>query len=100
MAAAGHRVVAVEPNDEMRAAAAADSSNITWLAGAAEQLPLPSAQFDLWTAAQAFHWFDPERAGAEAWRVLRSAGAVALLWNHLDVDDAPAHALRRLLFTH
>ena len=122
LAHAGHRVVAVEPNDEMRAAAAdpadaaldaADAAAsvdaaadaalaVSWVAGSAEQMPLPPASFDLWTAGQAFHWFDPERAGIEARRVLRPAGtsAVALVWNHLDVDDASARALRRLLFSH
>jgi SAM-dependent methyltransferase len=92
LAAAGHRVIGVEPNDDMRAPDAR--------AGTAESLPLPDASVDLWTAAQAFHWFDPEPAGHEARRVLRPTGAIALVWNHLDVDDANARALRTLLVEH
>jgi len=34
------------------------------------------------TAAQAFHWFDIERARAEFRRILRPGGRVALVWNN------------------
>jgi SAM-dependent methyltransferase len=82
----GVRVCAVEPNAPMRASAEA------WLgaregysshAGTAEATTLPDASVDAIIAAQAFHWFDPEKARGEALRILRprSSANVALLWN-------------------
>jgi SAM-dependent methyltransferase len=45
---------------------------------------------DLVTAAQAFHWFDVDRARAECLRVLAPPGKVALIWNDRDMGD-PLH---------
>lgn len=81
---AGNTVTAVEPNAPMRAAAE------TWLAryprfravaGRAEATMLPTANMDLVTAAQAFHWFDAEGVRAEWRRILRPGGWVAVFWN-------------------
>jgi SAM-dependent methyltransferase len=81
----GAEVVAVEPNAPMRAAAERDlgsSSRFRSVDGSAEATGLQDASVDLVTAAQAFHWFDPARTHAEASRILRSPGHVALLWNN------------------
>ena len=48
-------------------------------------------------AGQAFHWFDPARAGAEARRILVPGGWAALIWNDRPVtgtagSPAPAAA--------
>lgn len=80
----GNTVYAVEPNADMRRAA--DELLTTYLGyrgvdGTAEATTLPAASVDLVVAAQAFHWFDPDRAGAEFRRILRPGGRVALLWN-------------------
>ena len=77
--ALGLEVVAVEPDDAMRAHIDGEA-----LAGTAEQIPLPDASVDAVVAGQAFHWFDPERALPEMVRVLRPGGPVGLLWNVLD----------------
>lgn len=42
---------------------------------------LPSASYDLVTAAQALHWFDPAAFFAEARRVLRPGGVIAV-WTY------------------
>jgi SAM-dependent methyltransferase len=42
---------------------------------------LPDSGVDLITAAQAFHWFDPEAARKEFARVLKPGGRVVLVWN-------------------
>ena len=78
LAALGHDVVAVEPDDRMRAIAA---GHVEALAGSAEAIPLPDASADAVLAAQAWHWFDHERALAEIGRVLRPGGMLGLVWN-------------------
>lgn len=86
----GHRVYAVEPNAEMRAAAErqfADQPGFVSLAGRAEQVPLPSGSVDLAVAAQAFHWFG-EGARAEMARILRPGCQAALIWNRRDVEQS------------
>ena len=80
----GARVIAVEPNAAMRAAAYAALSHephFTSLNGSAEATGLADASVDLVAAAQAFHWFDPAKARVEFGRILRPGGLVALVWN-------------------
>lgn len=47
--------------------------------GTAEELPFPDGSVDLLTAATAAHWFDQSRFLAEAKRVLKPRGCIALL---------------------
>ena len=56
--AAGHDVVAVEPDPGMRAAFAAALPETEILEGAAEELPVAAGSFDAVAAGQSFHWFD------------------------------------------
>lgn len=56
----------------------------------AEQLPFRAASFDLILAAQAAHWFDPDRFHVEARRLLRPDGIIALLgYASPRIDDDP-----------
>jgi SAM-dependent methyltransferase len=82
----GVRVVAVEPNGAMRAAALAHP-RVTWRDGRAEATGLPGASVDLVLCAQAFHWFEPEPTLREFRRILRPGGRLALVWNQRDEDD-------------
>lgn len=52
--------------------------------GTAEDLPFPDDSVDLLTAASAAHWFDQSRFLAEASRVLKPRGCMALLCYTLD----------------
>ena len=88
-------VVAIEPNDEMRAVLAGRSAGIRVLAGTAERMPLPDDSADAVFVGDAFHWFDGKAAVAELARVVRPGGGVALLWNHWwsDGDDRAVNTL-------
>jgi len=83
----GLSVVAVEPNQEMRDAAA-PHPRVVWRHGAAEATGLDSDSIDLVLAAQAFHWFRADEALREFARVLRPGGRLSLMWNRRRRDDA------------
>jgi SAM-dependent methyltransferase len=85
LAEAGARVIAVEPNDDMRGFAA--RSGIDARAGTAEATTLPDACADLVTSFQAFHWFANAEALAEFRRLLRPRGRIGLVWNERDMRD-------------
>jgi SAM-dependent methyltransferase len=76
----GANVIAVEPVRGMRE----KLTGVVALAGTAEHIPLADAYVDAVTVAQAFHWFDAERALHEIHRVLRPACGLALIWNARD----------------
>jgi SAM-dependent methyltransferase len=88
---AGHAVIGVEPNAAMRAAGdeRLAGSRYRSVSGRAEATGLPAQCADLVIAGQAFHWFDPTRAGVEARRVLRPGGAAALIWNDRPPTGTP-----------
>jgi SAM-dependent methyltransferase len=88
----GAEVFAVEPNENMRAAAEAQLGHeprFHSVAGSAEATTLAAASIDLLVAGQAFHWFDPQRARIEALRVLRPGAWAALLWNERPPEATP-----------
>src|SRR3954452_22437361 len=78
--AAGLDVVAVDPLSGMRAALAAGVGAERVLDGRAEAVPLPDASLDGAVSADAFHWFDGERAAEELHRVLRPGAGLVLMW--------------------
>lgn len=63
----------------LRQLQAAPASATSFLATQAHQLPLPETCVDLITVAQAFHWFDKTAFFAEAERVLKPDGVLALV---------------------
>ena len=86
----GNKVYGVEPNAAMRAAAEEylkDFPNFISHDGTAENTNLPDASVDFVIAAQAFHWFDAEKTGAEFQRILRPEGYVVLIWNERQLDS-------------
>lgn len=92
----GHDVIAVEPDAAMRGRLSAASPDVTCLAGSAEAIPLADASVDAVVAAQAYHWFDQERAHVEIARVLRASGPFAPVWNIRDTDIPWVADLKRL----
>jgi SAM-dependent methyltransferase len=89
---AGNRVYGVEPNVAMLDAARESLRRFPQfipLAARAEATTLPEHSIDMVTAAQAFHWFDPQEARREFLRVLKPGGWVVLLWNERRLDATP-----------
>lgn len=91
--AAGHPVIAVEPNAAMRAAAehwlAPEHARFRAVDGRAEATGLADASIDLVAAAQAFHWFDTVAVRAEWQRILRPGGMALVYWNSRLLDASP-----------
>lgn len=82
LVAAGHRVVAVEPVDEMRAILSERVPEAhAVVAATAESTGLPGESADAVVAGAAFHWFDRGRTFPEITRILRPHGTLGLLSN-------------------
>ena len=80
----GLDVVAVDPIAEMLELLSSALPDTPALLGTAEQIPLPDNSVDAVLVAQAWHWFDLDRAVAEVARVLRPGGRLGLVWNTRD----------------
>jgi ubiquinone/menaquinone biosynthesis C-methylase UbiE len=86
----GSKVIAIEPNLEMRKAAESlleSQSNFTSRDGSAEATQLESQSVDYIVSAQAFHWFDRKLAKIEFARILKPKGKVVLIWNNRRTDQ-------------
>ena len=77
-------VVAVEPDEEMRARFDGDA-----LAGSAEEIPLPDGSVDAVFVGEAYHWFDHDRALPEIARVVRPGGGVGVLSRSWGEQEQP-----------
>ena len=82
LAATGARVIAIEPNEEMRSVASA--SGVDARDGRADATGLPDDSADVVCAFQAFHWFTEAVTVVEFARLLRPGGRIALVWNERD----------------
>jgi SAM-dependent methyltransferase len=88
----GNSVFAIEPNVAMRLAAErflTKSAKFVSIDATAEATTLNTGSVDFITAAQAFHWFDRNKAKREFARVLKPAGWVVLIWNERRLDSTP-----------
>ena len=83
----GLDVIAVEPSAGMREQLRRAVPEVPVVGGTAEQIPLADGTVDVVLVAQAWHWFDPERAVPEVARVLAPGGRLGLLWNRRVEDE-------------
>jgi SAM-dependent methyltransferase len=101
LAGRGHRVTAVEPARAMLAELKvwADGQKISIAAvnASAEHTGLPDGAFDLVLAADVLHWLDPELAGREVARLLRSGGLLVVI--EAQLGDTPFMRELRALFS-
>lgn len=93
----GCRVTATDPSETMLARLRERAPAAGAAAGAAERLPVRSRSADVVVAAQAFHWFDAPAALAEAARVLRPGGRLAVVWSSRDERIPWVRRLGRLV---
>jgi SAM-dependent methyltransferase len=82
--ALGHDVLATDPSPQMLGQLQTAHPAARVVTAKAEDIPLPPSSVDIVVTAQAYHWFDPERALPEIARVLRPGGTFALIWNNPD----------------
>jgi SAM-dependent methyltransferase len=89
-------VIAVEPDDRMRAVLADTVPGVQAVAGRGESMPLPDATVDAVVASSSWHWMDPVPTLREVGRVLVAGGTLAALWSGPDPESpflAQAQAL-------
>jgi SAM-dependent methyltransferase len=96
LGAQGVRVVAVEPGEAMRRAAA-PHPNVAWVAGRAEATGLCSQAVDLVLCAQSFHWFRAADALSEFARILKHRRRLAISWNRRSASDPLTVGYRRAI---
>lgn len=78
----GNRVLAIEPNEEMRAACKAlhgGDAGLEVLRGSAEATGLDAGSVEMVAVGRALHWFDAEAAMREFRRILKPQGWVTIL---------------------
>lgn len=80
----GALVIGIEPVEGMRRVLHQMLPGVPIVAGTAEAMPIKSSSLDAVCVAQAFHWFDAEKAFVELARVLRPGGRLGFAWNARD----------------
>ena len=81
-------VIAVEPDERMRAVLAEQVPGVRALEGRGEALPLPDASADALLASSSWHWVDPVPGLLEVGRVLVPGGVLGVIWSGPDRDGA------------
>ena len=84
LVALGHDVHATDPDPQMLAMLEKNLPAVRVSQAPAEEIPAGDASYDVVVSAQAFHWFDLDRALPEIARVLKPRGRLSLVWNQRD----------------
>jgi SAM-dependent methyltransferase len=79
-------VVAVEPDDRMRAVLSEEVPGITAVAGRGESMPLPDSSVDAVVASSSWHWMDLIPTLHEVARILVPGGTLGALWSGPDPE--------------
>ena len=96
-------VVAIEPNDAMRANGikrTAKYKNVKWLEGVGEHTNQPSDFFDMVTFGSSFGVTNRDEALAESQRILKKDGWFACMWNHRDLSDPIQMKIENIIKSH
>jgi SAM-dependent methyltransferase len=79
-------VVAVEPDDRMRAVLVESLPGVRAVVGRGESMPLPDGSVDAVVASSSWHWMDPVPTLREVGRVLVPGGTLGVIWTGPDRD--------------
>ena len=90
-------VVAVEPDDRMRAVLRDEVPGARALEGRGESIPLPDGSADAVLASSSWHWMDPVPTLEEVGRVLVPGGVLGVLWSGPDPEGSFISQARALL---
>jgi ubiquinone/menaquinone biosynthesis C-methylase UbiE len=84
LVALGHDVHATDPDPAMLAKLSERLPEVRTSQASAEEIPGGDRTYDVVVCAQAFHWFDLDRALPEIARVLKAGGRLSQVWNQRD----------------
>lgn len=93
-------LVAVEPNDAMRARGIRQTQEfetVQWYEGTGENTNQKDNCFDLVTFGSSFNVTNRVRALQESHRILKSKGWFACMWNHRDLNDLIQHEIENII---
>lgn len=93
----GHAVHATDPDRAMLDLLEDRVPEASARQAGAEEIPANDRSVDVVVVAQAFHWFDHERALPEIARVLKPGGHIAVVWNGRDERIPWVRRLGRVL---
>jgi len=79
-------VVAVEPDDRMRAVLTKEIPGVRAVMGRGESMPLPDGCADAVLASSSWHWMDPVPTLHEVGRILVPGGILGALWSGPDPE--------------
>lgn len=96
LAKRGVKVLAIEPNAQMRQVADLHPM-VEFRDATAEATGLADAAVDLVACFQSFHWFNPQPTLLEFHRILKPSGRLAVVWNERDRDDELTAEYTRLI---
>ena len=86
LVARADEVVAVEPDDRMRAVLLEEVPGARAVMGRGEAIPLPDGCADAVLASSSWHWMDPVPTLHEVGRVLKPKGILGAVWSGPDPD--------------
>ncbi len=92
-------VIAVEPDDRMRAELAANVPEARAVRGRGESMPLPDGAADAVVASSSWHWMDPIPTLLEVARVLAPGGVLGTVWSGPDPEGPLLVQAKELLAT-
>ena len=100
LAAKGYIVIAVEPNDAMRANGmerTASLPNVTWVEASGEATGLPASAFDFVSFGSSFNVMDRQNALRETYRLLRPRCYFTCMWNHRELEDPVQKSIEKII---